>query len=229
MFSTAEALGTVLCSHIGSSSKIVVTAPDAPMDVLITLSPINIVQAAADIVWSPAMKKFPNLRFALSEGGIGWVPYFRERITGTYEKHRFWTGQDLGTRTPNQVFDEQVVLCFIEDTTGLKNLDDMNEDMVCWECDYPHADSTWPMSPESFLKEVEAAGLTDAQIDKVSHQNAMRAFQFDPFSVRPREECTVSALRKNAEGWDVSIQARGIKASATGAADLGKFSSAQDG
>lgn len=42
------------------------------------------------------------------------------------------------------------------------------------------------------------------------------------------EERTVSALRKKAEGWDVSIQSRGIKASATGAADLARFSSARD-
>ena len=34
----------------------------------------------------------------------------------------------------------------------------------------------------------------------------MRIFQYDPFSVIPRDECTVAALRKNAEGWDVSVQ-----------------------
>jgi len=33
----------------------------------------------------------------------------------------------------------------------------------------------------------------------------------------------VGALRAQAEGWDVSIKARGIRASAVGAADLAKF------
>ena len=51
-FATCEELGTVVNVHIGSSSKMVITADDAPMDVLITLSPMNIVQAAADFVWS---------------------------------------------------------------------------------------------------------------------------------------------------------------------------------
>ena len=68
--------GVVVCLHIGSSSQLVVTASDAPIDVLITLQPINIVQAAADLLWSPVLRKFPTLRFALSEGGIGWIPYF---------------------------------------------------------------------------------------------------------------------------------------------------------
>jgi len=42
--------GTVVCLHIGSSSQLVITAPDAPVDVLITLQPVNIVQAAADLL-----------------------------------------------------------------------------------------------------------------------------------------------------------------------------------
>src|SRR3954471_21052035 len=37
----------IVCLHIGSSSQLVITASDAPIDVLITLQPVNIVQAAA--------------------------------------------------------------------------------------------------------------------------------------------------------------------------------------
>jgi hypothetical protein len=51
----------------------------------------------------------------------------------------------------------------------------------------------------------------------------MRLYQYDPFSVLGKENCTVGALRAQAEGWDVSIKARGIRASAVGAADLAKF------
>ena len=66
------------------------------MDVLITLTPMNIVQAAADLVWSPMLRKFPDLKVALSEGGIGWIPYFLERIDYNYDRHHLWTGQDFG-------------------------------------------------------------------------------------------------------------------------------------
>ena len=54
--------GTIVCLHIGSSSSLVVTAPDAPIDVLIGLQPVNIVQAAADLLWSPVLRKFPDLQ-----------------------------------------------------------------------------------------------------------------------------------------------------------------------
>ena len=37
----------------------------------------------------------------------------------------------------------------------------------------------------------------------------MRLFQYDPFAVRPREQCTVAALRAEAVGHDVSIRSSG--------------------
>jgi predicted TIM-barrel fold metal-dependent hydrolase len=222
-FAACEELGVVACLHIGSSSQMVITADDAPMDVLITLSPINIVQAAADLVWSRTLKKYPNLIVALSEGGTGWIPYFRERIDYTYERHRFWTGQDMGNRLPSQVFDEQVVVCFIDDPVGVEMRHKMNLDMVTWECDYPHSDSTWPQSPEFVMKQM--AGVPDDEIDKITHTNAMRIFRYDPFTaLGGRDNCTVGALRAQAEGWDVTIKAQGIKASGTGAMDLLKMS-----
>ena len=87
--------GTVLNVHIGSSGRMVISAPDAPPDVMITLQPMNIVQAAADLLWSRAIKQFPDLKIALSEGGTGWIPYFLERADRTYEMHSTWTGQDF--------------------------------------------------------------------------------------------------------------------------------------
>jgi predicted TIM-barrel fold metal-dependent hydrolase len=226
-FATCEELGTVVNVHIGSSSKMVITADDAPMDVLITLSPMNIVQAAADFVWSKVPVNFPKLKYALSEGGIGWIPYFRERIDYTYDRHRFWTGMDRGDRLPSQIMDEQVICCWIDDPVGVDMRHKMNVDMICWECDYPHSDSSWPQSPEAVWKQMQASNCSDEDIDKITHANAMRLYKFDPFTtLGGKDNCTVGALRAQAEGWDVSIVARGIKASGTGAIDLLNFAKA---
>ena len=59
---------TVLNVHIGSSGRLAITAPDAPMDVMITLQPMNIVQAAADLLWSRPIKEYPDLKIALVRG-----------------------------------------------------------------------------------------------------------------------------------------------------------------
>ena len=95
-----EEEGTVVCLHIGSSSQLAITAPDAPFDVLIALQPVNIIQCAADLLFSPVLRKYPDLRIALSEGGIGWIPYFLERVDYVYQHHHKWTGQDFGDMLP---------------------------------------------------------------------------------------------------------------------------------
>jgi predicted TIM-barrel fold metal-dependent hydrolase len=198
---------TVVCLHIGSSSTMPITADDAPIDVLITLSPMNIVSAAADLVWSPVLRRFPRIRIALSEGGIGWIPYFLERIDYVYTHHRAWTHQDFAGRLPSEVFKEHFVTCFIDDAFGVKNHDELNVDMITWECDYPHSDSTWPTAPEAAMRYL--SGLPDGDIDKITHLNAMRIFQFDPFALRSRASSTVASLRAEVAGRDVSSAGRG--------------------
>jgi predicted TIM-barrel fold metal-dependent hydrolase len=200
---------TVVTLHIGSGGLEVQTSPDAPMNVRITCSGINIYPTAADLVWSPVFQKFKNVKIALAEGGVGWIPYFLERIDYTYEHHKAWTRPDLGGQLPSEIFRERIITCFIVDKFGLGNLDAMNEDMVAWECDYPHSDTTWPRSPEVVWDSVQ--GLSDEQINKITHANAMRLFSFDPFATRSRARCTVGALREEAAGRDVSNVSHGMK------------------
>ena len=200
-------VGTVPCMHLGSSSTQPVTSPDAAIEVLHTLSPIGLFSTAADVVWSPMFLKFPELRLALSEGGIGWIPYFLDRIDDVYSYTRHFTGTDLGGRTPSEIFNEHVIVCFIKDPVGIEVRHRMNIDNITWECDYPHSTTTWPRAPEEVIKYFD--DVPRDEIDKITHLNAMRHFQYDPFAHIPREEATVGALRKRAEGWDVSPKSAG--------------------
>ena len=198
---------TVICLHIGSSSETVITAIDAPIDTMISLQPINIVQAAADLVWSPVFRRFPDLRIALSEGGIGWIPYFLERIDYVYRHHRAWTNQDFGDKLPSEVFDEHILTCFIDDHIGVELRHHLNGDNLHWECDYPHSDSTWPAAPESVMDQL--GDVPDDEINKITHLNAMANFSYDPFAHIPRAQATVGALRAQATDVDTTPVARG--------------------
>jgi predicted TIM-barrel fold metal-dependent hydrolase len=208
-WAACEETETVVTMHIGSGNVGMVTAPDAPMNVEITCSAIKLYPTAADLVWSPVFQKFRNLKIALAEGGIGWIPYFLERVDYVYKRHQAWTRPNLGGRLPSEIFKEHLITCFVVDDFGAANLDQMNQDMVTWECDYPHSDSTWPDSPE--VVEHAVRGLADEQIDKITHENAMRLFSFAPYSGRSRENCTVGALRREAEGHDISIVSYGAR------------------
>ncbi len=196
--------GVVVSIHLGSSGQLSVTAPDAPVDVMITLQPMNICQAAADLLWSRVLKQYPDIRFALSEGGTGWIPYFLDRLDRTYDMHRAWTGQDFGERLPSDVFRQHFLTCFIADPVGITLRHDIGLDNIAWECDYPHSDSSWPAAPEELAR--VAADVPDDELARITHENACRWYSFDPFAQRTRERCTVGALRGEASGHDVSIR-----------------------
>ena len=195
---------TVVSVHLGSSGKITMTADNAPIDVMITLQPMNICSAAADLLWSRVIKQFPEVRFALSEGGTGWIPYFTDRIDRTYEMHHLWTGQDFGNKMPSEVFRERFLTCFIADPIGIKLRHDIGIDNIDWECDCPHSDSSRPAAAKELADVM--AGMPDDEMNKLTYENARRWYSFDPFQHRAREQCTVGALRAEASDHDVAIR-----------------------
>jgi len=205
MFRALVETESILNIHLGSSGQLSITAPDAPIDVMITLQPMNICQAAADLLWSRVIKEHPDLRIALSEGGTGWIPYFMDRLDRTYDMHHAWTGQHFD-EPPSEVFKKHFLTCFIADPIGLKLREDIGVDNICWEMDYPHSDSSWPNAPEEFHGMCEKFGVTDAEMDKISHENAMSWYHFDPYAIRAKEQCTVGALRAEVEGHDVATR-----------------------
>ncbi len=198
---------TVVCMHIGSSSSMTVTSLDAPADVSIAITPMNSYLALNDLMWTPLFKKFPAVTIALSEGGIGWIPYALERMDYTYDHHHAWTGADFGGEKPSDIFRRTIATCFIDDAAGIEMRHRVGVDMMSWECDYPHSDCTWPRSPELLAERLE--GVPDIEIDKITHLNAMRLYHFDPFARRPRESCTVGALRAESPDVDTSIRSMG--------------------
>jgi len=193
--------GTTICLHISDASG-TVPSFDTPVDAFIANMPVTLYATASDLTYSPILRKFRDIKFALSEGGTGWIPHFLERVDYVYSRHRAWTHQDFGDKRPSQVFLEHVYTCFIDDKAGIKARHEAGLRNMSWECDYPHSDTTWPRSPETLWESLR--DLPDAEIDLITHQNAMRAYRFDPFAHLPREKCTVAALRARAAHVDLA-------------------------
>jgi predicted TIM-barrel fold metal-dependent hydrolase len=194
MLSAMSDVGSTLCMHIGSSGSLITLAPEAPIDHHIVLPTQLTLMAAQDLLFGPALRKFPDLKIALSEGGIGWIPYYLNRADRHYQ-NQVWTGQDFGDKLPSDVFREHCLACFITDPAGLKLRHDIGVENLAWECDYPHTDTTWPHSPELLMSEFEEAAVPDDEINMITYENSCRFFGFDPFTQIQREDATVGALR----------------------------------
>ncbi len=221
MLQAAVDCDTVVSVHLGSSGQLVVTAPDAPMDVMIQMQPMNISCAASDLLWSTVPRRFPDIKIALSEGGTGWIPYFLDRADKTYNMHHLWTGQDFGDDLPSDVFRRNFLTCFITDPIGIILRHEIGINNICWEMDYPHSDSNWPTAPEEL--EGDFDGVSDDDINRMTHLNAIEWYSYDPFSVFDRADCTVGALRAAAGDHDVSIRSMDTGRHATKNTSLADF------
>jgi hypothetical protein len=169
------------------------------------LSSAMSIYSLGDLMWADFWWRFPELRFSLTEGDIGWIPYFLQRADHIQARHSGWTGQRFPEGWgPAEVFRQRILCCFINDRIGVKLLDEFNLDNVCWESDFPHSDSSWPDGPE--VLEGLLAHVPDDDINRITHGNAIRHYRFDPFTTRARERCTVAALR--AEAADVDVVTR---------------------
>jgi predicted TIM-barrel fold metal-dependent hydrolase len=201
VFEACERLGIVVSMHIGGAFNLLTRPEGAPPDQLIVLAAQLSGVAFTDLVTSGTFRKFPDLKVALSEGGIGWVPFMLDRM----DKHMWnqsWTGLDIGAASATEIWQKNFLGCFITEPTNLRLVDRMGEHTVAWECDYPHSDSTWPSSPEKLMAEFVGAGTTDDLIHKITWENACAFYRWDPFRHTPREQATVGALRALATDVD---------------------------
>jgi predicted TIM-barrel fold metal-dependent hydrolase len=193
----------VLCLHIGGASSLVMQPPEAPIDHMIVIPTQVTMLVAQDLLFGPTLRKFPGLRVALSEGGIGWIPFYLDRVDRHF-KNQTWLHNDFGGKLPSEVFREHILACFITDPSGLEARHRIGVDILAWECDYPHTDTTWPESPELLWRELQDARTTDEEVDRITWQNALRFFDWDPFAHIPKEQSSVGALRSLATDVDTT-------------------------
>lgn len=201
----------VICLHIGGGNPAPHASMESPIEAWISTMPISIVVGAADWLHLEALERYP-LKVALSEGSIGWVPYFLERSDFSHDQHKAWTHSRFKGTKPSEVFWKHFMTCFIEDAFGLQNIQHMNEDMISYECDYPHSDCLWPNAPERLWETIKH--LTPTQIDKITHKNAMKFFRFDPFKHHKKDDLTVGALRAKAKAAGVDVTPQSFSTSA---------------
>jgi predicted TIM-barrel fold metal-dependent hydrolase len=194
---------TVINVHIGTGGGAPVPSDLTHYIAYNAMIAVDTVRITADLVFSRVLQEFPDLTIALSEGGIGWIPFMLERLDETYLRQRAWTGDDLGDGVmPSDVFRKNFLACFIRDRIGIQTRHSIGIDTICWEMDYPHSDSSWPDAPEQLIAELD--GCTFEEIEKITWQNAAQRFHYTGIERLGRHNCTVNTLRNNTTTRDTT-------------------------
>jgi predicted TIM-barrel fold metal-dependent hydrolase len=157
-------------------------------------------------LYSGNFDRFPNLKIALSENGIGWIPSVltvadwlmemsRTRVTSAFDAENNpllseaarnlaklsiegRALKDSKERLPSEVFHDHIYGCFIHDPVGLRLLEWIGVDNVMIETDFPHNATYYPNSMQKAQESL--AGLPDDVRHKILRGNAERVFQFTP-------------------------------------------------
>jgi predicted TIM-barrel fold metal-dependent hydrolase len=120
----------------------------------------------AYLVFTGLLERHPGLRVLFAEGGISWIP---SALDHADRIHRIYGG-DLTPRLPEEpsaYWWRQCWATFMEDPTGLEQLDRIGADRILWSSDYPHPEGTFGRTAavlgelEDRLGKTRAAAVTD--------------------------------------------------------------------
>jgi predicted TIM-barrel fold metal-dependent hydrolase len=179
VFAAAAETGLPLSSHIGTSQVQPKVSTDAlgmrkgvspATNSLVCMSSMIMV---ADVIFSHIPYKFPDLKIALSEGGVGWIPYLKERMDYTWERA---TWSEVAEVRPSELFDRHFWGCYIDDEVGTRERHAIGIDNLTIEVDYPHLDTTWPHTKKRVSELL--SDVSDEEAHKIVELNARDLFNF---------------------------------------------------
>ena len=137
---------------------------------------MSIAEVVSTLTFTGVLERHPALKFVLVECGIGWIPYFLERMDHTFEKHRFWT-KSIVTEKPSSYWYRQGHATFIRDLVGVAERARAGVRNIMWSTDYPHSDSTWPKSKEALAEHFK--DVPSSERDLIAGGNAARLYHLN--------------------------------------------------
>ena len=132
---------TVISLHVGSSGLHEIPAGAPALQLGATMFGQLSLGACAEWLWSEYPLHNPELKIAMSEGGIGWVAMLIDRLDNIVDRSGYGLGWD---QRPSDVLRRNFWFCTLDDPSTIRTRDVIGVENICVETDYPHGDSTWP-------------------------------------------------------------------------------------
>jgi predicted TIM-barrel fold metal-dependent hydrolase len=140
------------------------------------MSKLSMAEPIAIAIFSGIFQRFPKLRFATVESGVGWFAFAAEYMDRTWEKQRYWTESTL-TEKPSFYMDRNVYGSFINDRLGILNRNAPGGRNIMWSSDYPHSETTFPNSHDVIVRDF--VGVPGDDIRQIICERARRIYFVD--------------------------------------------------
>ena len=144
LWEACEETDTTVSMHIGSSSTMPTTAPDAPLATSMSLNAQNAQGSLCDWVFSGTLERFPALKIAYAESQVGWMPFQLERMDSVW--HDGVGGVELPDAAQRARARAASAAASSTTCTGSAAATRSASSTILFETDYPHADGTFPHS-----------------------------------------------------------------------------------
>ena len=165
---------TVICQHVGSSGLADV-APGAPSGTTATLFGQLALTSCAEWVWSGWPLRYPDLKIAMSEGGLGWVAMLLDRLDFMADRGEYLSNGYGPDVRPGDVVQRNFWFCTIDDRSTIDTRRRIGVENVMLEVDFPHGDTTWPDTQR--IIEDHWGHIPDDELRLMTHANAAKLFR----------------------------------------------------
>ncbi len=166
---------TVLNLHVGSSG-FAKMPPGAPMLQLgATMFQAMAFQSCAEWLWSAWPARFPELKIAMSEGGIAWVAGLIDRLDNIMARSGYGGGWPAKDVTPSECLRRNFWFCMIDDPSTISTRHAIGVENIMCESDYPHGDGTWPDTQQVVHDLI--GDLPVEEIRMMTHENAAKLYR----------------------------------------------------
>jgi predicted TIM-barrel fold metal-dependent hydrolase len=136
--------------------------------------PFDQMTAMTALVSGGVFDRHPKLRVAFLEAGVGWVPYFIDRMHEHYEKRGDWIPNGWRREPIEYLRAGNIwVSCEPEEPILPGVIDVLGDDFIMYASDYPHWDGAWPESTKHLRTR---ADLRESSRAKVAGTNALRFY-----------------------------------------------------
>ena len=145
--------------------------------------PLTYMVSAARLIFSGVLDRFPTLKFAFFEGGIGWVPWLMHTLNAhtpgeagvSIAVQQFFEGKERIKKAPSKYFNQFYIAAVSWETYLAETIKGWPNHNIIIGSDFDHGDAvaTWPKTVE-VIKGMK--NLSEEDKEKVLGGNAMRLF-----------------------------------------------------